>query len=156
MGVSNAWPRPPPSTGPLFPPPPPEGKGPHPAPDERLHDLQQKAPGFGAPKAPEPGQQDGQQDPGRVVVRPGGPREAAVPRPGLPGGGFKGPGGVIGGLGGGLRGFWGVLGVILDVEDMGAQEKQQYHNLAFQVGGYGGPGRVLRGYRGSCGGYWGS
>lgn len=53
-------------------------------------------------------------------------------------------------------GVMGVLGVILDVEDMGAQEKQQYHNLAFQVGGYGGPGRVLRGYRGSCGGYWGS
>lgn len=63
----------------------PAGEGPYPSAHECLHDLQQAAPGLGPPAAPQPGQPDRQQDPGRVVVRLGAQGEAEVPRSGLPG-----------------------------------------------------------------------
>lgn len=55
------------------------GEGPYSAAHECLHDLQQAAPGPGPPASPQPGQPDRQQDPGRVVVRPGAQGEAEVP-----------------------------------------------------------------------------
>lgn len=61
------------------------GEGPYPAAYECLHDLQQAAPGPCPPASPQPGQQDRQQDLGRVVVCPGAQGEAEIPRPGLPG-----------------------------------------------------------------------
>lgn len=62
-----------------------EREGPHPATNECLHDFQQAPSSFGAPAAPKPRQQDGQQDSRRVVVRSGAQGEAKVPRLGFSG-----------------------------------------------------------------------
>lgn len=70
---------------PSFSNPHPAGERPHPPSNECVHDLQQTPSCSGAPAPPQPGQSDGQQDPGGVVVRAGTQREAAVPRLGLPG-----------------------------------------------------------------------
>ena len=55
---------------------------PHSKTNECLYDIQQETSTLGSPAPPQPGQQDCQQNPGGVVVRPGANRKAEVQWPG--------------------------------------------------------------------------